>query len=230
MRLVRHDDDIMSLGEWFVRFFELLHCGEDDAIRLPAVKKLLEILAALRLNRILPKKVPALGELSVQLVVKIVAVGDNNYGGRVQCLLQEMGIEDHGQGFSAALRMPEHSAAPVGCYSFFRGLDGLTDGKVLVVSGEDFELFQSLVGEADEVLDDVKQALLLEHPLEERVKLCILRVLIAAVPRFPLHEPVFTGGDGSCFACQMVAHDADAVVNEHGRYLMHIVTDLRIRL
>jgi hypothetical protein len=66
-----------------------------------------------------------------------------------------------------------------------------------VVSGEDLELLQPLVGEADEVLDDVKQSLLLEHALEERVELRVLRVLVAPVLRFPLHEPVFAGGDRS---------------------------------
>ena len=140
-----------------------------------------------------------------------------------------MGVEDHGQGFPAALRMPEHTASSVCRHTFLRRLDGLTDSEVLVVSGEDLELLQALVGKADEVLDDVKETLLREHALEERVELRVLRILIAAVLRFPFHEAIFAGGDRASLAGQMVAHHADAVVDEHGRYLVHVVADLRVR-
>ena len=78
MRLVRHDDDVTALGERFVGFLELLHRGENDAVRLPAVKELLEVLATLRVDRVLPQKVLALGELAVQLVIQVVPVSDDN--------------------------------------------------------------------------------------------------------------------------------------------------------
>lgn len=60
------------------------------------------------------QEIPATGELAVELVVQVVAVGDDHNGWAFQRLLQVMGIEHHGQGFSAALGMPEHAALAIG--------------------------------------------------------------------------------------------------------------------
>ena len=69
--------------------------------------------------------------------------------------------------------------------------------------------------DADEVFDDVQQALFFKHSLKERIKLSVLRIFIAAVFCFPFHEAILTGSDGSGLAGQMIADDADAVINKH---------------
>ena len=80
VRLVRHDDDVVTLGKRLMRLLELLHGGENDAIRLPAVEQLFQVLTALRVDRVLTQEVLALGELAVKLVVQIVPVSNDNDG------------------------------------------------------------------------------------------------------------------------------------------------------
>ena len=97
-----------------------------------------------------------------------------------------------------------------------------------MVSSKDFEGPRSLLGKADKVLDDVQQPFFLEHPLKEGVELGVLRILIATVFRFPLHKAIFTGGNRSGFGGKLVAHHADSVIDEHGGYFVHIVSELAI--
>ena len=129
--------------------------------------------------------------------------------------MQQMGIEHHRQRFSAALRMPEHAAFAV-CYGrFFCGFHSLAHGKILMITGENFVLVQSLVGKQNKVLENIKQTLFLEDAFKECVELRILRVLIAAVLCFPLHKAIFTGGDRACTVFRKVTHYADSVIDEH---------------
>ena len=140
-----------------------------------------------------------------------------------------MGIEHHRKRFSASLCMPEHTAFTVGNSSVLCGLNRLSYRKILMVSGKNFECVDTLIREANEVLNNIEKSFFLEHTLKESVKLSILCVFIVAVFGFPLHKAVFTGGDRTRFGGQLVAHNANSIVNEHRRDFLHIVTELPVR-
>lgn len=82
--------------------------------------------------------------------------------------------------------MPKHTAFAVRFRGVLCGLHGLIDSEILVVAREYLELLQSLVGEADKVLDNVQQSLPLKNTLEEGVELCVLRVFIVSRPLFSI--------------------------------------------
>ena len=92
--------------------------------------------AALRVHRFLPQKIPALYELTVELIVKIIAIRDNNNGRTIERRLQQMRIEHHRQRLPAALCMPEHAALPVGLCRLLRRPDRLVDGEILMIARE----------------------------------------------------------------------------------------------
>ena len=108
-----------------------------------------------------------------------------------------MGIEHHRQRFPATLRVPEHTAFAICDGCLLGGSNRLLDGKILMVGGKHLECFLAVHIEADKVFQDVEETVLLKQSLKEGVKGCVLCVLVAAVRCFPLHEAVFTGGDGS---------------------------------
>ena len=139
-----------------------------------------------------------------------------------------MSIKDHGQGFAAALGMPEYAALAIRSHPFLRGFNGFPYSKILMVSGQNLKLFYSLIRETDKILDNIQQALLFNHSFKKCIKLRILGVLITAVFGLPFHEPIFTGSNGSCLGSQMVTHDTDTVIDKHGRNFMHIISDLCI--
>ena len=134
MSLIRHNDDISSFRQWFMRLFKLLHRREDDAVGFSIIQPIhqandglfaftqmcitLFILfrktTFISLNRLLPQKGAAHGKLTVKLIVQIVAVSYDNDSWAFQCFLQAMGIKDHGKRFSTSLRMPEYTAFSVG--------------------------------------------------------------------------------------------------------------------
>ena len=167
------------------------------------------------MNRLLTQKILTLGELRVKLIVKVVSVGDNNDRRAFKLRLQQMGVEYHRQRFSAALRMPEHTAFSICHGRFLCGFHSLAHGKILMITGEYFVLFQALVGKQNKVLENIEQTLFLEDAFKKCVKLRILRVLIAAVLCFPFHKAVFTGGDRACAVFRKVTHYADGVIDKH---------------
>ena len=69
MGLVDHNDDVAAVAQGLIAVGELLHGGEDDAVRLAPLKQVLEVLAALRLDRCLAEERGAAPELAVELVV-----------------------------------------------------------------------------------------------------------------------------------------------------------------
>ena len=140
-----------------------------------------------------------------------------------------MGVEHHRKRFAASLCMPEHTAFTVCNGSVFCRFDCLFNRKILMVAGKNFECVDTLIREANEVLNNIEQSFLLEHTLKESIKLCILSVFIIAVFCFPLHKAIFAGGDRTCFRGQLIAHNADSVVDEHRRDFLHIITELPVR-
>ena len=128
------------------------------------------MLAALRLLRRLPQEVSTPGKLAVELIVQIISVGDDNNGWAFQSLLQIVGVENHRQGFPAALRMPENAALAVCLGRVLGGRDGLFDGEILMISGKDFERILAIHIEADKVFKDVEETLLFKQTLKKGIK------------------------------------------------------------
>lgn len=97
------------------------------------------MLSAGCMDRVLTQELAALGKLSVELVVKVVSIGQNYDGGAVQSFLEKVGIEDHRQRLAAALSMPEDAAFTVCFGAFLGGRNCFPNSKVLMVSCEDLE-------------------------------------------------------------------------------------------
>ena len=228
MGLIRQNHDVATLGQGLAGLLKLLHRGKDNAVCLPVGQQRSQMLSALGLPGRLAQKVTAPGELPVQLVVQIVAVGEYHERGTLQRLLQRVGIKDHRQGFAAALRVPEHAALAVGRGGAPGGFDGLPHREILVIRRQHLEGVLPVHVEADEVSQDVQETGLPEQPLKEGVKLCVLRVPVIAVLRLPRHEAVFAGSDGARLGGGQVAHHANLIVDEERRDLMHVVAELPI--
>ena len=84
MRFVGDDDDVPAIGEHRVGALaglgcKLLDSGEHHAARR-AGQRLLQILPAFRLLRGLAEQITAHGKRAEQLVVEVVAVGDDDNG------------------------------------------------------------------------------------------------------------------------------------------------------
>ena len=183
---------------------------------------------ALRLNGFLPQEVLAVAELAVELVVQVVAVRDDDDGRGVKRLLQEVGVEHHGKGLARALRMPEYADFAVTAYGELGALDGLADGKILVVARKNLMAAHAVIVEADEVPDDVQEPFFLEDALKESREVREGLGFHIPVFRLPLHEAVLAARDGPRLAHQLVGHDADAVVDEHAGDFLHVIADLRV--
>ena len=78
-----------------------------------------------------------------------------------------MGVEHHGKGLPRALRMPEHADFAVTADRKFGTLNGLADGKILVVARKNLIAAHAVIVEADEVPDDVQEAVFLKDALKE---------------------------------------------------------------
>ncbi len=176
---------------------ELLDRGEDDAVRLPPLEQLAKLRPALGLDRVLSQEVPAAAEDGEELAVQLVAVGEDDDGGVLHSGLADDAtrVEDHREALARALRVPDDADAPVagspsglapclvpafllsdGCSLdarrsqslFYRHIDGVK----LVVAGYVLgELPAPFVLEYDEVAHELEEPALLEHPLDEHLKL-----------------------------------------------------------
>ena len=78
-----------------------------------------------------------------------------------------MGVEHHGEALARTLRVPEHADFSVAFHGGTGALQGFAHGVVLVVGGKNLGVFALVLVEADEVLQNVEQSLLLEHAEEE---------------------------------------------------------------
>ena len=116
MGFVGDDDDVAALGEGFVdiAFFglELLDGGEDHAAG-GHFEQRFEMLPAFGLHRLLAQQLLGGGEGVEELIVQVVAVGDDDDGGVVQGQHDLAGVEDHREGFAAALGVPDHAGFAV---------------------------------------------------------------------------------------------------------------------
>ena len=115
----------------------------------------------------LTKEVLAAAELTEELIVEVLAVGHHHDGYFGQVLHQLVGVEHHGEALARTLRVPEHTYLAVAFHCRTGALQGFAHGVVLVVGSKNLGVFALVLVEADEVLQDVEQSLLLEHSEEE---------------------------------------------------------------
>ena len=139
-----------------------------------------------------------------------------------------MGIEHHGQGFSATLGMPENAAFAIVLGGYFCFFHSLANGKILVIASQNFDWLLAVAGEKNEVFQNVQESLLLEDTLVEGIELGIGGVFSVAIFGFPLHKAVQTRGYGTGLVGGQIADDTDRVVNEHGGDILHVIPDLVI--
>ena len=214
MRFICHYNDIPTFRKRFVGFLELLHRSKDDAIGFTPKQQFLEIVTARRLDWFLAKEVLTLGELSIELVIEIITVCNNNDGGLIQNGLNQMGIENHRERFSAALRVPENTNLSIGVGGTDGAVNSLLDCKVLMVASKDLGRTSFINTEASEVLDEIEETVTLEHSNEEGIVIHEIFCFLKSVPCFPFHETVFLASNGTSLRESHVAHHAEDVVNE----------------
>ena len=138
MRLVGHHDDVAAVRQGCVALLKLLYGGEDDASALAVAQYLAQLLPARSLYRLLTQKIHAAAELSEELVVKVLAVGNNHYRNLWQTLHQLVSIEHHRETFARPLRVPEHADLSVALNSSLGSCHRLANSEVLMVGSKNF--------------------------------------------------------------------------------------------
>ena len=196
VRFVRDHHDIAPVAQQRIDRFprgrrELVN-GREDHPAGGAVQRLAQVLATGRLGRRLADQVRILREGAEQLVVQIVAVGDDQDGWvlQFQAAHQLPGIEDHQQALARALGMPDHPHPPIPAAVVLHsaqsiGLRVLIDARIdlgngphrgchgelhrveLVIPGNDLDQAAAGVAEHDEGLEQVQEAAALADPLDQ---------------------------------------------------------------
>ena len=186
--------------------------------------------AALGLDRFLTQKVFASGELSIELPVQIVAVGQHDNGRRRHRLLQQLREEDHRKGLAAALRMPENAAFAIRPCSFHRRQYRLAHGVELVIGSQYLRTLLPVLRETQEIAYQLHQPHLVEHPPKQYVEPGTAPILHRTVDRFPRHKAVFSRRNRAGLGNRVVAHHTERIVDEERRNLLHVIAQLRIGL
>ena len=204
-------------GENFCR------CREDDAAGGP-VEQLAQFVAVAGLLRRLAQQVLAHAERAEKLVVEVVAVGEHDER-RVfhRGVLDDLpGVERHEQALAGALRVPDDAdlAVAVRAGGGERAVDGLPDGVELVIAGENLGEAAAGVAEDDEVLDEVEEAALVEHALEDGFQLgrALGREVVAG-DGAPRHEPLAVSGQRADAGVEAVGNHEHRVRAEQRRNL-----------
>jgi len=192
--------------------------------------------AALGLHRRLAQQVAAARESGEELVVEVVAVGEDDEGWVLhgRALDDAGGVEEHGEAFAGALGVPDDAGAAIAggavgtagadCFG-----DGGIDGVELVVAGDDFvELVAIGVRfEGDEVLEEIEEALLGEDAADEGFEFegggGGVGVAFDGAPDF---EPFAVGGEGADAGFEAVGEDEEFVVMEEGADLVFVGLEL----
>ena len=229
VRFVRHDDDIAPFRKRFVGIREFLHRREEDSVPPTSFEQFAQMRSALRLHWFLTQEIAAFGELSVELIVQIVPVGENDDRRGVDRLLKKMRVEDHREGFSAPLRVPEDAPFSVRFHRLDRFADRAANRVILVISRENLRLVHPVARKTEKILENIEKTRLVEESLKEDVELRNPVAFALSVFRFPLHEAIFGRGDRPRFGDRHIAHNADRVVDEEFREILHIVPKLKVR-
>ena len=126
--------------------------------------------------------------------------------------------------------MPEDASAAVAALvrRVPRGDQRLPHGEILVVARQDLPGAVLLARIADEVFQQVQQTPRLQHPAQRRLEIHLRRAFHGPVHRFPFHEPVLVRRDRPRARLRHVAHDAECVVDEESRDLVHVILNLPV--
>ena len=190
MRFIGHHNDISPLGQWLLATFKLEHGRKNDPICTASIQEGLQMFLAFCLYRSLTEEIRTLGELCIKLIIQINSIRHHYDCRTIQYILQQVGIENHRQGFSATLRMPKYAAFSICFRSDFGLFYCFAHCKVLMVTCQNLKAALPAAGEENKVLHNIQQPPLLEHSLIKCVELGIGGILVVAVFCFPLHEAI----------------------------------------
>ena len=171
---------------------------EDDAAGRP-VEQFAQMVSVLGLQRRLAQQVLAHAESREQLVVEIVAVGQDHKG-RVfhrRMLDDHAGVEGHQQALARALGMPDDAdlRSPPSARVAAKVRTTAAHGVELVIARDDLDDVAPGVAEDDEVLEEFEEPARLEHALEHCFQFGhALRREIVAGHGAPRHEPLAIRG------------------------------------
>ena len=224
MCLVNHHHNVLAVGKRRGFFLELLHSGEDDTVGTSAGDLLGKVGSTLRLHRRLAQEVRALGELREKLRVKVVAVSNHHYGRAIELLFEKMGKKHHRERFARTLCMPEDTAPAIATNGLMHASKCLVHSEVLMIASKNL----CILGEQDEVLQDVDETRLGKHAVQGCFPIGELSCLVAAVNALPLYKARLVGGDGADFGVQHIADNAEGIVHKERRNLALVVLDLLI--
>ena len=158
-----------------------------------------------------------IGEVFVDLVVEVVAIGDDEEGPVTGNFTQDfLAEEDHGVAFAAALGVPEDAELTVVVLDFADGLDGLVDAEELVVFGDDFDERAFSGIEKGVVFDEVEESVFFAGALDYGVEGDDAGFGFIA-DLFPLTEVIPGCGDAADDALAAVGEENDGVVVEELR-------------
>ena len=241
--LIGDDHDVAPLGQGGEGIApllgeELLDGGEDHASG--GHRQLLpKVGPALGLRRRLAQQVLAAGEGSEELVVQVVAVGENDDGRVLHSRLADdgAGVEGHGQALAGPLGVPDHSDAPVsGVSAGFparlvtalflnrpvcplqlcspQGFsDGSLDGMELVIATHLLDQrATAVVIEHDEVPDQHQESFRLADAFQQHLKIGRVRIGHGVTGYgAPGLEPLLAGGEGPDAGGKAVGDDESFV-------------------
>ena len=190
-----------------------------------------QVVAARGLLRRLPEQLVTAAERAVELVVQVVAVGDDDDGRVLQLGLGDdlAGVEGHRQALAAALRVPHHADAPVARLvdGAHRLCDRLVDRPELVIGGHLLGDGRPVVFEDHEVPDEVEQARRFEHAAHERLERgCCGRLHAVAVDRAPGREALPVGRERAGARDHPVRDDQQLIADEQVRDLLLVGLEL----
>ena len=109
-----------------------------------------------------------------------------------------MGIEHHRKALAAALCVPKHTNLAIASDGIACALDGFVDGEILVVACQNLIIFALVLTIADEVLDDIDEAVFAKHAFKENIVVDDLSAFVHAILGLPLHVAVLARCDGAC--------------------------------
>ncbi len=237
--LVGDDHDVPALGEDRMGVSPFLgeefldgcenHPSDVDREFLP------EVCPAFGLGRVLPEEFAAPGEGAEELVVQVVPVGEDDYGGvfHVGVPYQGAGVEGHGQALAGALVVPDDPDSPVpgispvpsvalgrGSSLELGGPEGLLDrgldGVELVISGHFLDEFPAtVVIEYDEISEQRQEVGAVAHPFQHDWELGEVGgawgIVVHGLPGL---EPLLAGGQGADAGVEAVGYHQELVQGE----------------
>ena len=191
------------------------------------------------LHRRLTQQVAAAGEGAEQLIVEVVAVGEHDDGGVLQHRIEDdpAGIERHRQALARTLRVPDHAHPPVALFAsrLAFGIEGAVAVAHPVAAGRAprflhrhvdrvelmvtrhllDELAAAQVLEDDEMPQQIEEATLIEHTLDQHPQLGQK----SRRQRFPADgppglEPFAPGAQRADTSLGAVRHDQRGVIVE----------------